>query len=325
MNRYVMKNLTRRIAPLLLLLASFARAQTPDNPEDHVSSDLPNYQRIPALSGTLNSAGSSLVTSLINRWSTAFKDIYPDVSISAEGAGSGTALAGLLSGKTQFAPMSRPMTDDESKAFHKTFGYDPLRITVGVDAIAIFVEKNNPLPAISLKELDAIYSSSPRQGASPARHWSDLGVAGPLASQRITPFCLAKDSGAMDIIRTIVFQGGDFAVDLQVVSTTSSAVQGVGADPAAIAFASTFLTTKRTRQVPFIDDSGATLAPSYDNIITGKYPLSRWLYIYLNKRPGKPVDSIAREFLRFALSEEGQRLVALDGNLPLSPPSIKSR
>jgi phosphate transport system substrate-binding protein len=277
------------------------------------------YTRLPSLSGTVNSTGSSTLSNLLFRWASDFKLTYPNVEINIVGGGSDTAPVALIAGIADLAPMSRPMSATEIAAFKTKFGYEPTRVTVALDAIAIYVNKKNPLKQISLKQVDAIFSSSYKRGATAIKTWGQLGLSGDWQSRTIELKGPSRAQGIYGLFRELALDGGDFRFDMKPEPVASSIVQGVGADEKAIGFASYFYVSARARPLAVSKtEDGPFVLPTQDGVLSGAYPLSRMLYIYVNKPPTGALPAASRELLRFICTEPGQAVVARDGNYPLS-------
>lgn len=290
----------------------------PDRAVMNLTASLQQYANPPKFTGKFTSLGSGGTTILVNRWATEFGPLYPDIQMEIHGGGSADALPALLAGTVDLVPMSRPLPAEASAQFKKKFGYEPAQILVAQDALAIYVNKNNPLTGLTLAQLDAIYSREDRRGASRPEFWSDLGVTGPLADQLINRSCLISAFGANLYFRDFVMQGSDYRFDVHFEPVPSSLVQAVGADDAGIGFVSIMFATARTRFVPVQAEDGHYLLPTYENTQSGQYPLVRPLRIIFNRKPDGTMNPAAREFLRFAVSRRGQRLIALAGAYPLT-------
>lgn len=304
----------------ILALVSALTAASPAVPgPETVDPNLPRYiEPDQALAGTIVSVGSSTVGNLLNRWSEAFRAMHPDVAFNLSGAGSGTAPPALISGAAALAPMSRPMNEKELASFRAAFGYDPTRITVAIDALAVFVNIDNPIEALTLQQVDAIFSADRARGGDPIKTWGDLGITGELADMPVIVFGLRDTTGGYALFGDLVLKGGDYRSDLSIQPGSSAIVNGVGAYPNAIGYASQFFQTRGTRMVPIRDEAGAVHAPDAQSCEHGKYPLARELFVYVNKAPGKPLDPVVDAFLSFILSADGQQIAAEDGNFPLS-------
>jgi phosphate transport system substrate-binding protein len=283
-----------------------------------VDDGLPDYTPVRNLSGTINSTGSSTVSNFLNRWAIDFRRLYPDVRLTITGGGSSSALGPLLRGESNFAPMSRAMDEEELSQFKKKFGYLPTRIVVAADALAIFVNKDNPLEAISLAQADGIFSSTLKRGGPSLEMWGDLGLTDSWKNRPIYLIGLDAKSGSSEVFRELVLKGGEYRLSLEKDLVSSSVIQGVGADSAAIGYGSFVLRTKRARAVPIIDETGKSYAPTQENVLSGKYPLSRFLSIYVNISPKKELEPAPKELLKYILSKDGQSVLVAGGNMPLS-------
>ena len=276
------------------------------------------YENLPALKGKLVSGGSGLVTILINRWASEFATLYPEVTLDVQGGGSVASLPDFLDGKVDLMPMARPLSPDEVALCKRRLGHEPAQVVVAQGSIGIYVNKNNPLPRLTLAQLDGIYSRDSKRGGQRAEFWRDLGVDGPLAGKRITRIALSKAHGTHQLFRDVVMLGEDYRLGGHFESLSSSLVQAVGADDAAIGFASFMFATARTRFVPLQASDGSYLLPSYENAASGRYPLVRSLRIVFHRKPDGGMNPVVREFLRFAVSRRGQRIIALAASYPLT-------
>jgi phosphate transport system substrate-binding protein len=304
---------------------SAARAATPgDGAEPGVDPDLPEYQRTGQLSGKIVSVGSSIVSNLLGRWGAEFKNLYPGVDLEIHGAGTSTGPPALLEGRAQLAPMSRPLTAAELASF--TGRARPLEFKVAADALAVFVNKDNPIHGLTLQQVDSIFSSTRRRGGPAVNTWGDLGLSGSWTALPIALYGYTPAAGAHALFRESVLGGGDFKSAVRLQPTSSSVVQGPGADPRGVAYASIFFVTRRTRAVPLSAATGGSFhPPTQDNAVSGRYPLARFLYIYSTLAPGDPARPVIVEFLRFVCSREGQQVAARDGNYPLPARVIREQ
>ncbi len=284
-----------------------------------IDADLPDYRRIEGVSGKIVSVGSSALTQLLNRWGDDLKRFYPALEFEVVGGGSGTAPPALLEGRADLAPMSRPMNDAERAAFRTKFSYEPTQVTVGVDALAVYVSKNNPLKKISLRELDALYSVSRKRGGAAITTWGQLGLTGEWATQTIRVFGPQNTQGMYALFRADVLQGGEYRYDIRTEPVASAIVQGVGADDAAIGFASHVFTSARARPIAVsLEPDGVAIDPTQMTAANGQYPLARNLYIYINRKPGTALPPALSAFITFVCSKQGQSTAITLGNYPLN-------
>jgi phosphate transport system substrate-binding protein len=296
-----------------VLPATRPGADTPDIP----SGTLPHYEPLANLSGNLTSIGDATTTNLAARAITEFRGIYPGVTYNATAGLTSIGAAALLAGKADIVPMSRPLTPAEIAPFQKKYGYAPTEIKVAADALAIYVDKRNPLPSLTLQQLDGIFSRTQLRGGKPIETWGDAGLGGEWATRPIMLFGYGPGDGVHQTFRQLVLEGGEFRPSLRYEPAGSSIVQGVAADPEAIGCASVFFASRRVRAVPVAGSDGEFYAPTAENVRSQKYPLTRFLTICVNKAPGRPLPAATAEFLRFLISAEGQQLIVAGGHVRL--------
>lgn len=280
---------------------------------------LPMYRPQASIAGQLTSAGSDTLANLMTLWAEAFQARYPGVAMQVQAAGSSTAPPALSEGAVDLGPMSRRMKDNEIEAFRRRHGYAPLPIRVAIDALALYVHKDNPLPSLSLQDIDAIYSSTRRCGrARPARYWGDLGLAGSWHRRPIQRFGRNSVSGTYGYFKSVALCGGDVRDRVNEQPGSASVVQGVASALNGIGYSGIGFQTSGVRALPLAALPGSRpVFASRDTVASGDYPLARPLYIYLNKAPGQPLAPLTLEFMRFVLSREGQAVVARDGFVSL--------
>jgi phosphate transport system substrate-binding protein len=282
-----------------------------------LTAGLSQYENVAGLSGKLVSVGSGTGTTMVNHWAVEFCQLYPEAELDIRGGGATTnVFADFIAGKVDILPMSRTIPTNMVADFKARYGYEPTEVMVGPDALGFYVNKNNPVAGLNLEQLETIYSRTAPGGK--IDFWGDVGVAGPLAHAPISRYCLSKRHGAHTLFRETVLKGAEYKFAVRFESIHSSLVQAVGADEAGIAFDSVMFATARTRFVPIQAEDGRYLIPSYDNVISGKYPLIRPIRIVLNKKPDAPLKPLVREFLRFAVSRRGQRINAMGGGFPMT-------
>ncbi len=299
--------------------ASEPESQLPKLQTARVDATLPLFERRGGLAGKLTSAGSDTLGALMAGWSEAFARQYPGVAIQVQAAGSSTAPPALTEGTAELGPMSRRMTATETEAFRRRFGYAPLPLQVALDALAIYVHKDNPLPALSLPELDAIYSSTRRCGqAQPIRYWGDLRLPGSWTRRPIQRFGRNSVSGTYGYFKRVALCGGDVLNRVNEQPGSASVVQAVASSLNGIGYSGLGFQTSGVRALPISAlPTSAPVGATYDAVARGDYPLARPLYLYVNKAPDAPLPALPRAFLAFVLSREGQALVARSGYVPL--------
>jgi len=287
-----------------------------------VDPNLSAYKTVPGVSGNLNSIGSDTLNNLMAFWVEGFNRKYPGVKIQVEGKGSATAPPALIEGTAQLGPMSREMKAEEIDKFEKKYGYKPTRVAVAIDTLALFVHKDNPIKQLSLNEIDAIFSKSRKGGTkSDIKVWGDLGLKGDWANRPISLYGRNSASGTYGYFKEHALFKGDYKDSVKEQPGSSSVVQSVGADKSGIGYSGIGYATSGVKAVAVADTrkyNGEAFPPIYANALNGKYPIARFLYVYVNKNPKKPFDPLVKEFLKFVLSREGQEIVVKDGYLPLT-------
>ena len=278
------------------------------------------YQSRSGVSGNLDSIGSDTLNNLMTLWAESFRKLYPSVRIQVEGKGSSTAPPALIAGSAQLGPMSREMKPTEIDEFEKAFGYPPTRIRVGVDALAVYINKDNPLERLTLPQLDAIFSKTRTCGTRQAIDtWGDAGLAeSTWASRPISLYGRNSASGTYGFFKEVALCGGDFRDTVKEQPGSASVVQGVAEELAGVGYSGIGYRTSGVKTLEIARKEGdpfVSVEPA--NVLAGRYPLARFLYIYLNRAPGRPLSPTVEQFLRFVLSRQGQEAVVKDGYLPL--------
>jgi phosphate transport system substrate-binding protein len=301
---------------LLALTATAVSVQAADAVT--VDPKLPAYAVASGVSGNLNSVGSDTLNNLMTFWGEGFKAQYPNVKIQVEGKGSGTAPVALASGVAQVGPMSREMKSTEINAFAAKFGHKPTRIPVAIDALAVFVHKDNAIKGLSLTQVDGIFASTRKRGGQDIVTWGDLKVTGSLAGKTISSFGRNSASGTYGYFKEVALKTGDFKDTVKEQPGSSSVVQGIAADLGAIGYSGIGYATSGVKALALSANDGSPFVePSYENCLNGTYPLARYLYVYVNKAPSRPMDKLTSEFITFVLSKQGQEIVIKDGYFPL--------
>jgi phosphate transport system substrate-binding protein len=300
----------------ICLLGALCAALPLTADESHIDPALPDYQVVSGVSGSLNSIGSDTLNNLMTLWAEGFKKSYPNVNIQIEGKGSSTAPPALIEGTAQIGPMSRPMKAEEMDAFEKKYGYKPTEVKVAIDALAVFVHKDNPLKGISMKQVDAVFSKTRKRGGEDLTDWGLLGLDA-WKGRSISLFGRNSASGTYGFFQEHALMKGDFKPTVKEQPGSSAVVQGIGADPYAIGYSGIGYKTSGVRALPVAGDDGQFFEADYDNALSGDYPLARFLMVYVNKKPGQALDPLTLEFLKFVLSKGGQTIVEKDGYYPM--------
>ena len=278
----------------------------------------PPYQTETGISGNVTSVGSDTLANLMTLWAEQFKRFYPSVNLQIQAAGSATAPPALTEGTANLGPMSRLMKSNEIEGFEAKYGYKPTAVPVAVDALAVFVHKDNPLKGLSIEQVDAIFSATRQCGhASEITKWGELGLTGEWASRTIQLYGRNSVSGTYGYFKEHALCKGDFKNNVNEQPGSASVVQGVTKSLNGIGYSGIGYRTSGVRAVPITDKEGKLEEATEENALSGKYPLSRYLFIYVNKQPNKPIAPLERAFLRMVLSQEGQAIVTKDGYIQL--------
>lgn len=284
-----------------------------------VDSDLPEYKKISGVSGNLSSVGSDTLANMMTFWAEEFKRAYPNVNVQIQAAGSSTAPPALVEATSNVGPMSRKMKSREIEAFEKRYGYKPTAVRVAIDALAVFVHKDNPIEGLSIAQVDAIFSSNRKCGADDdADRWGDLGLTGAWTGKDIQLYGRNSVSGTYGYFKKKALCKGDFKNTVNEQPGSASVVQSVSASLNGIGYSGIGYKTSGVRALALSKKGTNYVEASTENAINKTYPLSRFLYVYVNKHPNKPLAPMEAEFLRMVLSQSGQYIVEKDGYIPLS-------
>jgi phosphate transport system substrate-binding protein len=241
------------------------------------------------------------------------------VKVQVEGKGSSTAPPALIAGTSQFGPMSRAMRATEIDQFEAKYGYKPTQLRTSYDALAVYVNKDNPLAQATLAQVDAAFSKTRRRGYKQnVTNWGQLGLTGDWANRPISLYGRNSASGTYGFFKEHTLNNGDFKDSVKEQPGSASVVQGVTEDRFGMGYSGIGYKTSGVKVVALASRDGEPFSSgSYEDVKSGKYPLNRFLYIYINRAPGKPLDPLVKEFARFIFSKEGQEVVIKDGYLPL--------
>ena len=309
------KGLAAAVAALIVAGGSAVFASGPPK----LDPALAPYRAVAGVSGNLSSIGSDTLNNLMTLWAERFNTFYPNARIQIEGKGSSTAPPALISGTAQLGPMSRAMKGTEVDQFEKKYGYKPTPVRTSVDALAVFVNKDNPITCMTLAQVDAVFSKSRRSGyRENVTTWGQLGLGGEWAAKPISLYGRNSASGTYGFFKEHSLKNGDYKDSVKEQPGSASVVQGVTVDRFAMGYSGIGYATAGVRAVPLAEKEGARCYEADpDNAYAGSYPLSRFLYVYVNRAPGKPLDPLTREFVKLVLSKEGQEVVVKDGYFPI--------
>ncbi len=276
---------------------------------DNKEAKYANYVPTSGLSGTINVVGCDVFDGIFSEWSLNLQKYGITPKYAPEGSTAG--VLALMEDQAQVASTSRDMTKSEMTEFGQT---RPIRLIVGVDALVVFVHPSNPIKSISLEQLDAIYSTTRKQGAPGLiTTWGQLGIKDPgWENRRISIYGRDEFSGPRASFRNRVLLKGEFRPGINIREDSAAVVEGVSLDNAAIGYASIADLNSLVKAVPIVSTSGNAVLPSTASITRGDYPLSNFLYMYVKP----PISPLVQSFLSYVLSDEGQKAVGT-GHIPL--------
>ena len=280
-----------------------------------VDPDLPDYTPVSGISGNLSSVGSDTLNNLMTLWAEEFQRFYPNINIQIQGAGTSTAPPAMAEGTANFGPMSRMPRESEQQAFESRHGYPLTVVGVGIDTIALFVNRDNPIEGLTIDQVDAIFSTTRRCGhPENITRWGQLGLTGAWANRDFALYSRNAVSGTYGYFRQFALCDGDFKDSINEQPGSSSVVQGVAESINGIGYTGIGYATSGVRIVPIGDPP---VLPSAETAADGSYPLARFLYLTVNRHPNRGLAPLEREFMRMVLSRQGQEVVVRDGYIPL--------
>ena len=269
------------------------------------------------LRGTLTSVGSDTMSVLVTLWAVQFHARHPGAHVQVQAAGSASTPAALLEGAADIGSMSRPMSEAEIAAFRARYGYAPLRITVAHDAIAIFVNPDNPMTRVTLAQIDAIWS---RDRRCPDAAGDDDFVRGLLVNGR------DASSGTYELFRETALCGGAYRPGVIAWPGNGAVIAAVATQRNAIGYAGAGYVNALVKPLAVArDEAGEAVAPQANAIASGRYPLTRALYLYVNRKPGRALSALPAAFLEYALSAQGQRLLPRAGFVALGDDELAAQ
>lgn len=334
-----------KLAALAAVLSAPAFALKHAAPEHHLKADpsLPTWKPGEVAvqpEEELNLVGADVMDEITLGWVKAFRKQYPRLSVTMEARASGSGGPALTEGRAHLAPVGRELLPAEEKAFVDKFGYRPLAIKVATGSVGslgktatsvIFVDKDNPIPGVTMAQLDAIYSKTRKRGYPEVRTWGDLGVKGEWAARPIRLYGLKPVNGIEQFVKQRVLLNGEYRDGIEFVKgkgfthAFTVAAEDMAQKPGGLTYALLSNYRPNVKVLPIAEKEGAPfVSPTVENVYTHSYPLSRYVYIYVNRPPGKALEPKVKEFLELVLSREGQDVVAAEGvYIPLTPETVR--
>ena len=293
---------------------------------DKVDSALPDYTKASGVSGNVSSVGSDTLANLMTFWAEEFKNLYPNVNVQIQAAGSSTAPPALTEATSNFGPMSRKMKDKEIAAFEGKHGYKPTPIAVAIDALAVYVNKDNPIKGLTIPQVDAIFSATRKCGyANDISTWGKAGLTGDWGNKPIQIYGRNSVSGTYGYFKKKALCKGDYKDSVNEQPGSASVVQSITKSLGGLGYSGIGYRTSGVRPVPIAKKEGSNYVEATPiNASNGSYPLGRFLYVYVNKKPNKKLSPLENEFIKMILSKVGQMVVVKDGYIPL-PAEVAKR
>ncbi len=280
---------------------------------------LDEYQPLQELKGDLNLKGSDTVGKAAELWVKSFQDLYPHINIQLSQKGSGDGAKAIIDGVADVGNMSRNMKRKEIKTFEKKYGYKPTAIRVGIDAVAVAVNKDNPINQLTIAQIDSIFSSTHKCKGQSLSTWGEVGVSGELASQQPNLKIRNPNSGTRAFFTKKALCKGTFKTKADEYVDTFELMQKISQDISAVGFGGLSTIHYGVKPIAIAKEEGKTFfLPTKDNAASGKYPLSRYLFMYVNKVPGQNTSPALAEFLKFVTSKQGQDLVEQAGYVSIN-------
>ncbi len=300
---------------LMSILSTCISAMEPPVIDAHI----PDYKKVSGVSGNLTSIGSDTLANLMTLWAEEYKRLYPNVNIQIQASGSSTAPPALTEGTSTIGPMSRKMKSKELAAFEDKYSYKPTAIPVAIDALAVYVNKDNPIKGITLVQLDAIFSSTRKCGNKKnITQWSDMGLTGSWTSKGMQLYGRNSVSGTYGYFKKTALCQGDYKNNVNEQPGSASVVQSIATSINGIGYSGFGYKTSGVKTVPLSKKEGRPFVlASLATASSGQYPLSRYLYVYVNKKPNQSLPLLEKEFIKMILSQQGQNVVLKDGYVPL--------
>ncbi len=307
-----MKHLLSTVV-LTALAVAFPGAARASDPE-LLDPSLPVYEPSQGVAGSVKSVGSDTMNNLMTFWAEMLQRHYPGVSVEVTGKGSSTAPPALTEGQASFGPMSRLMKSKEIDAFEERWGYKPTLLKTGIDCLAVYVHKDCPLDVITPEQVRLVFSVD-----GPDTTWGDLGVEDPAYKfQRVVLYGRNSASGTYGYFKQQALGDADFKSSVKEQPGSSSVVQAVGTDRFAMGYSGLGFKTQEVKVLSVRDEYGEVVEPNTDSAFDGSYPFARFLYVYVNKDPNRPLDPLREAFVRLIFSREGQEAVLKDGYFPIN-------
>ncbi|HEX7631205.1 MAG TPA: substrate-binding domain-containing protein [Lacunisphaera sp.] len=313
--------------------------------EHHIPADpkLPVWKPGPVASvpeEELNLVGADIMDEITLGWIKLYREAYPRLSVTMEARASGSGVPALTAGIAHMAPVGREALPKEHDDFVKKFGYEPFAIKVATGSLGslgktatsiVLVAKDNPIKGLTFAQLEAIYAKEPKLGLKPVTKWGELGLTGEWADRPIHPYGLKPPNGIEQFVKWKVLNWGEWRDGIQNVKgqgfthAFTVASNDMHTQLGGITYALLANVTPDVRVVPLAVKAGDPfIMPTLETVYNHTYPLSRFVYIFVNRPPGTKLEPKVKEFLKLVLSKQGQDVVSAEGVfMPLQPEVVQ--
>ena len=246
--------------------------------------------------------GSDTMVQLAQRWAEKYMKENPSVNIQVNGGGSGTGISALINGTIDICTASRPMKDGEKLKLRERYGSTGIEIRTAKDGLTIYLNEGNPVNELSFDQIKGIYTGT-------IKNWKDVGGK----DADIILYGRENSSGTYGFLKDLVLNGDDYANSMQAMPGTAAVVNAVTRDPNGIGFGGAGYAKGVKSVAVKLSASGTAYTPSKENVSSGNYPITRYLYFYMRQKP----DGDTKEFIKWVLGSEGQEIVNKEGFFPV--------
>lgn len=295
------------------------------------------YRATNGLSGEVTIAGSDTMRPLVMRLAAEFSRLHRAVRFTVEGGGSSGAIREFVMGLSQqrradkarsghegtgrvgLVASSRPLSSGEMKAFSSQHGYEPIGFPIAVDAVVLYINPQNPIQGLTLDQVAAIFGKGDLKSGAKIATWGQLGLRDEWEHRTIRLYGRDKKSGTREFFLQHVLHGGPEDPDILEQPGSATEILAIARDSHAIGYAGAGFQTTLVRLVALAGKEGEPfITPTTDMVTQGTYPLTRYLYLYIDKDPQQGIEPIIHEFLTFCNSAAGQAIVTKAGSYQLS-------
>ncbi len=246
--------------------------------------------------------GSDTMVILAQRWAEKYMESHPGITIQVTGGGSGIGLAALINGSTDIANASRPMKPSEREKLKQRYNSLGVEVKTAKDGLSVYLNEKNPVKELSIQQVKDIYTGK-------ITNWKDVGGK----DAKIIVYGRENSSGTYVYFKDNVLGGQDFTSTMQSMPGTSAVVNAIVKDANSIGFGGAAYAKGIKFAAVKKDASSKAYIPTEENIKSGNYPITRYLYLYLKTRPSDEM----KDYIDWILSAEGQSIVTKVGYFPV--------